>query len=43
MSSRRSFVCRDCGCRVTPGSFRARCPECDGELGTTDAAHWDTR
>ncbi|MFB6089883.1 MAG: hypothetical protein ABEJ97_02380 [Halobellus sp.] len=43
MSSRRSFVCRDCGCRVTPGSFRARCPECDGELGTTDATRRDVR
>ncbi|SMP19164.1 hypothetical protein [Halobellus salinus] len=37
MSGRQSFVCQECGCRVSPGSFRARCPECDGKLGTGGA------
>jgi hypothetical protein len=36
MSVRKSFVCRECGHRVSPGSFRAQCPECDGRLGTGD-------
>ncbi|MFB6251789.1 MAG: hypothetical protein ABEI27_08925 [Halobellus sp.] len=38
MSSRRSFVCQECGSRVAPESFRARCPECDGELGPITTA-----
>ncbi|SDQ37270.1 hypothetical protein [Halopelagius longus] len=33
MSERVSFVCRECGARVSPGSFRANCPNCGGELG----------
>ncbi|WP_311173192.1 hypothetical protein [Halobellus ordinarius] len=36
MSGRRSFICRECGARVSPGSFRARCPDCEGELGILD-------
>ena len=38
MSGRQSFVCQECGCRVSPGSFRARCPECDGKLGIGETA-----
>ena len=38
MSRRQSFVCQECGRRVSPGSFRARCPECDGTLGTGNLA-----
>ncbi|MDQ2053073.1 MULTISPECIES: hypothetical protein [Halobellus] len=40
MSGRQSFVCQDCGFRVSPGSFRARCPECNGDLGAPDTARW---
>ncbi|WP_152421582.1 rubrerythrin-like domain-containing protein [Halogeometricum pallidum] len=33
MSERSPFVCRDCGNRVSAGSFRSTCPDCGGELG----------
>ncbi|QCC52836.1 rubrerythrin-like domain-containing protein [Halapricum salinum] len=32
MSSRLRFECADCGKRVVPASYRAACPECQGEL-----------
>jgi len=32
MVERPAFVCDACGNRVTPGSYRAHCPECGGTL-----------
>jgi Zn finger protein HypA/HybF involved in hydrogenase expression len=42
MTERLSFVCRDCGLRVSPGSFRALCPECGGALDDQTTARWST-
>jgi hypothetical protein len=30
--SQPPFVCVECGCRVSAGSFRATCPDCGGTL-----------
>jgi len=44
MVERTPYVCRDCGQRVSTTSYRAACPDCDGELrpapvgGTRSAA-----
>ncbi|MFB6305356.1 MAG: hypothetical protein ABEH47_09325 [Haloferacaceae archaeon] len=32
MAERASFVCGECGGRVSPTSYRAACPECGGRL-----------
>jgi hypothetical protein len=40
MSERTSFVCLDCGVRVSPNAFRANCPDCGGELGADGGTRW---